>query len=101
MNHNPNQKNFNRSTAHSKSMMKNMVESFAKHNHITTTEPKGKALKALLQNVNPSEKLTVVKLGFRKGDNALMVKIAGERYMNKLNKPAAPATKAKSKAKKK
>lgn len=100
MNHNSKQKNFNRSTAHRKAMLNNMIESFAVHNHVTTTEPKGKALKALLQKANPQEKLTVVKLGFRKGDNAALVKIAGERYIKKLNQPEVKNKSAK-KAKKK
>lgn len=97
MNHNPNQKNFNRTAAHRKAMFKNMVESFAVHNHVTTTAPKARKLKAILQAENPQDKLSLVKLGFRKGDNAQLVKVAGERYLSKLNKPV---TKAKSKAKK-
>lgn len=98
MNHSTKIKNFNRNNAHATSMMSNMVDSFAKHGHVTTTLAKAKRLKMLLQADAVDKNISIVKLYRRKGDDAQMVKVMGERYVTKMNAPKTP--KAKKEAKK-
>lgn len=95
MNHSTKLKNFNRNNAHMKSMMGNMVDSFTKHGHVTTTIAKAKRLKMLLQEKSVDKNISIVKLHKRKGDDAQMVKVMGERYITKMNAPKKPKTKSK------
>ncbi|MFW5702488.1 MAG: hypothetical protein ACOCXP_00800 [Candidatus Dojkabacteria bacterium] len=64
-----------------------MASSLAKHGHVTTTLPKGKALLSYVRkkNVSIGGALKLVRLHKRKGDNAQMVKVYSERYEKKLN----------------
>jgi large subunit ribosomal protein L17 len=81
MNHNAKIKNFNRDTAHKKAMFSNMLLSFNKAGFITTTLPKAKAIKPVLESALAPEKIFMVKLPNRKGDNAAMARLVREQYV--------------------
>lgn len=98
MNHNAKLKNYNRSTAHRKSMFKNMIRSYEEFGHVKTTLAKAKRLKSLIQK-DSDQKISIVRLENRKGDNALMVQVMGERHIKKLNEKKQSKKKSKSKAK--
>jgi ribosomal protein L17 len=94
-------KNYNRSTAHRKSMFKNLCASFEKHGHVTTTLAKAKKLKSLLDNNSEQGKISILRIKNRKGDNASLAKIVSERYIKKLNEPKKKRKKKNAKANKK
>lgn len=83
MNHSNKQKNFNKSAGHRRLMFSNMVESFKKSGFVTTTQAKGKYLKNILQSELQEDKIFVVKLPTRKGDNAAMVRMVSANYAAK------------------
>jgi ribosomal protein L17 len=99
MNHSTKLKNYNRTASHAKSMFKTMVESFEIHGHVNTTLPKAKRLKSILEANKVEDSIKIVRTGFRKGDNALMAEVMGNRRDTKLNVVEKKSKKSKAKKK--
>lgn len=80
-------RNFNRTTSHRKAIFNGMLQSFLENGHVNTTLPKAKELKRLAQielaklDGRSDDKVILVRIGNRKGDNAPMARVVSESYL--------------------